>query len=71
MVRLLNQKRLTIGLKNLNVMAYSVKESLVQWDINPHDAKYKGVRSREAAVDKNSEIVTRSIVRRERMGILH
>lgn len=37
-------------------------------DINPHDAKYKGVRSREAAVDKNGEIVTRSIVRRERMG---
>ena len=28
-------------------------------DINPHDAKYKGVRSREAAVDKNGEIVTR------------
>jgi DNA-directed RNA polymerase subunit beta' len=37
-------------------------------DINPHDAKYKGVRSREAAVDKNGEIVTKSIVRRERMG---
>lgn len=37
-------------------------------DINPHDARYKGVRSREAAVDKNGEIVTRSIVRRERMG---
>src|SRR5438132_4658996 len=37
-------------------------------DINPHDAKYKGVRSREVAVDKNGEIVTRSIVRRERMG---
>jgi DNA-directed RNA polymerase subunit beta' len=37
-------------------------------DINPHDAKYKGVRSREAAVDKHGEIVTRSIVRRERMG---
>ena len=33
-------------------------------DINPHDAKYKGVRSREAAVDKNGELVTRSIVRR-------
>ena len=29
-------------------------------DINPHDAKYKGVRSREAAVDKNGELVTRS-----------
>lgn len=37
-------------------------------DINPHDAKYKGIRSREAAVDKNGELVTRSIVRRERMG---
>ena len=37
-------------------------------DINPHDAKLKGVRSREAAVDKNGEMVTRSIVRRERMG---
>ncbi|MGH7141971.1 MAG: DNA-directed RNA polymerase subunit beta' [Candidatus Saccharimonadales bacterium] len=37
-------------------------------DINPHDVKYKGVRSREAAVDKNGELVTRSIVRRERMG---
>src|ERR1700761_7351057 len=37
-------------------------------DINPHDATYKGVRSREAAVDKNGELVTRSIVRRERMG---
>ncbi len=37
-------------------------------DINPHDNKYKGVRSREAAVDKNGELVTKSIVRRERMG---
>lgn len=37
-------------------------------DINPHDAKYKGVRSREAAVDKKGDIVTKSIVRRERMG---
>ncbi|MGD8373847.1 MAG: DNA-directed RNA polymerase subunit beta' [Candidatus Woesebacteria bacterium] len=37
-------------------------------DINIHDAKYKGVRSREAAIDKNGEIVTKSIVRRERMG---
>lgn len=37
-------------------------------DISPHDAKYKGVRSREAAVDKNGEVVTKSIVRRERMG---
>jgi DNA-directed RNA polymerase subunit beta' len=39
-----------------------------QKDINPHDAKYKGLRSREAAVDKNGELVTRAIVRRERMG---
>ncbi len=37
-------------------------------DINPHDAKYKGLRSREAAVDKKGEIVTKSIVRRERMA---
>lgn len=37
-------------------------------DINPHDGKFKGVRSREAAVDKDGELVTRSIVRRERMG---
>ena len=37
-------------------------------DINPHDTKFKGVRSREAAVDKSGEIVTKSIVRRERMG---
>src|SRR5476651_1160881 len=37
-------------------------------DINIHDTKYKGVRSREAAIDKNGEIVTKSIVRRERMG---
>jgi DNA-directed RNA polymerase subunit beta' len=37
-------------------------------DINPHDTKYKGVRSREAAVDKKGDLVTRSIVRRERMG---
>jgi len=37
-------------------------------DINKHDAKLKGVRSREVAVDKNGEIVTASIVRRERMG---
>ncbi|MGH7157905.1 MAG: DNA-directed RNA polymerase subunit beta' [Candidatus Saccharimonadales bacterium] len=37
-------------------------------DINPHDTKYKGVRSREAAVDKNGELVTKAIVRRERMG---
>ena len=37
-------------------------------DISQHDAKLKGVRSREVAVDKNGEIVTKSIVRRERMG---
>lgn len=37
-------------------------------DINPHDSKLKGVRSREAAVDKNGELITKSIVRRERMG---
>lgn len=37
-------------------------------DINPHDTRYKGVRSREAAVDKHGELVTKSIVRRERMG---
>ena len=37
-------------------------------DINPHDTKLKGVSSREAAVDKNGELVTKSIVRRERMG---
>ena len=37
-------------------------------DINPHDAKLKGVRSREAAVDKEGNLVTKSISRRERMG---
>ena len=37
-------------------------------DINPHDSKLKGVRSREAAVDKDGNLVTKSIVRRERMG---
>ena len=37
-------------------------------DINPHDSKLKGVRSREAAIDKNGDLVTKSIVRRERMG---
>ncbi|HSW75318.1 MAG TPA: DNA-directed RNA polymerase subunit beta' [Candidatus Saccharimonadales bacterium] len=37
-------------------------------DINPNQPQYKGVRSREAAVDKNGELVTKSIVRRERMG---
>ena len=37
-------------------------------DINPHDAKLNGVRSREAAVDKEGNLVTKSITRRERMG---
>jgi DNA-directed RNA polymerase subunit beta' len=37
-------------------------------DINPHDSKLRGVRSREAAIDKNGDIITKSIVRRERMG---
>ncbi|MCL2173928.1 DNA-directed RNA polymerase subunit beta' [Candidatus Saccharibacteria bacterium] len=37
-------------------------------DINPHDAKLRGVRSREAAIDKNGELVTKSSSRRERMG---
>ena len=37
-------------------------------DINPHDSKLHGVRSREAAVDKEGNLVTRSISRRERMG---
>jgi DNA-directed RNA polymerase subunit beta' len=37
-------------------------------DINPNDSKLKGVRSREAAVDKDGNLVTKSITRRERMG---
>ncbi len=37
-------------------------------DVNPYDSKLKGVRSREAAVDKNGDLVTKSVVRRERMG---
>jgi DNA-directed RNA polymerase subunit beta' len=37
-------------------------------DMNPHDQKFKGIRARDMAVDKNGEIVTKSIVRRERMG---
>ncbi len=37
-------------------------------DINPHDNKLKGVRSREAAIDKNGDLVTKSVVRRERMA---
>src|ERR1700716_1763853 len=37
-------------------------------DVNIHDIKHKGIRTREAAVDKNGEMVTKAIVRRERMG---
>jgi DNA-directed RNA polymerase subunit beta' len=37
-------------------------------DLTQHDAKLKGIRSREVAVDKKGEIVTKTIVRRERMG---
>ena len=37
-------------------------------DINPNDPKLKGVRSREAAVYKDGNLVTKSITRRERMG---
>ena len=37
-------------------------------DINPHDSKLKGVRSREQAIDKEGNLVTKSITRRERMG---
>jgi DNA-directed RNA polymerase subunit beta' len=37
-------------------------------DINLHDNKLRGVRSREAAVDKNGDMITKSIVRRERMA---
>ena len=37
-------------------------------DLNPHDARLHGVRSREIAVDKDNNPVTKSIVRRERMG---
>jgi DNA-directed RNA polymerase subunit beta' len=37
-------------------------------DVNIHEIKHKGIRSREAAVDKNGEMVTKAIVRRERMG---
>lgn len=39
-------------------------------DINPHDSKLKGVRFVEAAVDKNGELVTKPIVRRERRAHL-
>lgn len=37
-------------------------------DINPNDPKYRGIRNREVARDERGEIVTKSIVRRERMG---
>ena len=37
-------------------------------DINPHHPRFKGVRSREAAVDKNGLLVTKAISRRQRMG---
>ncbi|HIA91796.1 TPA: DNA-directed RNA polymerase subunit beta' [Candidatus Saccharibacteria bacterium] len=37
-------------------------------DINPNDPKYRGIRNREVARDHKGEIVTKSIVRRERMG---
>lgn len=37
-------------------------------DINPHDSRFKRTRGRHIAVDKKGMIVTKSIVRRERMG---
>src|SRR5690606_32345599 len=37
-------------------------------DINPYDTKLKGVHSREAAVDNNGGLVTKSVVRCERMA---
>ncbi|MDR1300427.1 MAG: DNA-directed RNA polymerase subunit beta' [Candidatus Nomurabacteria bacterium] len=37
-------------------------------DLNPHDTKLKGVRARDAAVDRNGNLVTKSVSRRERMG---
>lgn len=37
-------------------------------DINPNDPRIKGVRSREMAVDRDGNLVTKSIARRERMG---
>lgn len=37
-------------------------------DLNPHDAKLKGVRARDAAIDRNGNLVTKSVSRRERMG---
>ncbi len=69
MAKSLNPKPLTIGLKSRSVMVLFCERIFGPVkDINPHDSKYKGVRSREAAVDKKGELVTRSIVRRERMG---
>ncbi len=37
-------------------------------DINPHDNRFKGIRGRHIAVDKKGAVVTKAIVRRERMG---
>ena len=37
-------------------------------DINPFSHRYRGIRTREAAVDRSGALVTRSAVRRERMG---
>ena len=37
-------------------------------DLNPNDSKLKGIHSRDLAVDKDGNPVTKSIVRRERMG---
>ena len=37
-------------------------------DVNPHDTRFKGARARNIAVDKKGAIVTKAIVRRERMG---
>ena len=37
-------------------------------DINPFDTRFKGTRGRNLAVDKKGSIVTKSIVRRERMA---
>jgi DNA-directed RNA polymerase subunit beta' len=68
-VKLPSQKQLTIVLKSLSAMVCSVKNFRSSQRHQPTRlAKLKGVRSREAAVDKNGELVTKSIVRRERMG---
>jgi DNA-directed RNA polymerase subunit beta' len=37
-------------------------------NINPNDPKWRGVRTRDLARDDKGEIITKSIVRRERMG---